>query len=181
MTDVIRCHEYIGRGRGAHDHGALRGPRGMRRGVVSTNSIVLELDRGLNGSSVRAAFICNSDEEIKIGNSKGTAPLVVNRSIGNGDFEDTNSVMNLSILDKKGEILVISQFTLQASTKKGNRPSYVKAAKPEVAIPLYNSFVDQLDQDLGTKVQTGEFGADMKIHLINDGPVTIMIDSKNKT
>ena len=96
-------------------------------------------------------------------------------------FEDTNSVMNLSILDKKGEILVISQFTLQASTKKGNRPSYIKAAKPEVAIPLYNSFVDQLDQDLGTKVQTGEFGADMKIHLINDGPVTIMIDSKNKT
>jgi len=96
-------------------------------------------------------------------------------------FEDTSNVMNLSILDTKGEILVISQFTLHASTKKGNRPSYIKAAKPETAIPLYNSFVNQVEQDLGTKVQTGEFGADMKIHLVNDGPVTIMIDSKNKT
>ena len=96
-------------------------------------------------------------------------------------FEDTNEVMNLSILETKGEILVISQFTLHASTKKGNRPSYIKAAKPEIAIPLYNSFVNQVEQDLGTKVQTGEFGADMKIHLVNDGPVTIMIDSKNKT
>jgi len=96
-------------------------------------------------------------------------------------FEDTNEVMNLSILETKGEILVISQFTLHASTKKGNRPSYIKAAKPEIAIPLYNSFVNQVEQDLGTKVQTGEFGTDMKIHLVNDGPVTIMIDSKNKT
>lgn len=95
-------------------------------------------------------------------------------------FGDENDVMNLSVKEINGEIIVVSQFTLQASTKKGNRPSYIKAAKPEVAIPLYKKFVQQLENDLGKKVQTGIFGADMKVSLLNDGPVTIIIDSKNK-
>ena len=95
-------------------------------------------------------------------------------------FNDTEGVMNLPITDTGGDILVISQFTLHASTKKGNRPSYIKAAKPEVAIPLYDRFVKHLEQELGKPVQTGEFGADMQVGLVNDGPVTIVIDTKNK-
>lgn len=95
-------------------------------------------------------------------------------------FADKNDVMNLSVKDIDGDIIVVSQFTLQASTKKGNRPSYIKAAKPEVAIPIYEDFVQQLEKELGKRVQTGIFGADMKVALLNDGPVTILIDSKNK-
>jgi len=95
-------------------------------------------------------------------------------------FNDENEVMNLSLDDIKGEILLISQFTLHASTKKGNRPSYIKAAKPDVAIPLYESFIQELESQLGKEIGTGIFGADMKVSLLNDGPVTIIIDSKNK-
>lgn len=95
-------------------------------------------------------------------------------------FGDENDVMNLSVKDIDGEIIVVSQFTLHASTKKGNRPSYSKASKPDVAIPLYENFVKQIEIDLGKKIQTGEFGADMKVDLLNDGPVTIIIDTKNK-
>ena len=95
-------------------------------------------------------------------------------------FDDAAGVMNESVLDHQGEILVISQFTLHASTKKGNRPSYIKAAKPEVAIPLYEQFIAELEVLLGKKVASGEFGADMKVYLINDGPVTILIDTKDK-
>ena len=95
-------------------------------------------------------------------------------------FNDENEVMNHSLLEANGNAIVVSQFTLQASTKKGNRPSYIKAAKPEIAIPLYENFVQTLEKELGKKVQTGIFGADMKVELINDGPVTIIIDSKNK-
>ena len=95
-------------------------------------------------------------------------------------FPDENEVMNLSLKDIDGEIIVVSQFTLHAATKKGNRPSYIKASKPEIAIPLYNSFVQQMEKELGKKVQTGQFGADMKVSLVNDGPVTIIIDTKNK-
>ena len=95
-------------------------------------------------------------------------------------FGDADGVMNESVKDKGGEILVVSQFTLHASTKKGNRPSYIKASKPPVAIPLYEQFVQQLQTDLGKPVGTGEFGADMKVSLLNDGPVTIIIDTKNK-
>ena len=95
-------------------------------------------------------------------------------------FEDDNEVMNNSLIDVEGDIIVVSQFTLHANTKKGNRPSYIKAAKPDVAIPLYENFVKQLESLLSKKVQTGEFGADMKVDLINDGPVTIIIDTKNK-
>lgn len=95
-------------------------------------------------------------------------------------FEDENEVMNLSLKDIDGEMIVVSQFTLHAATKKGNRPSYIKASKPEIAIPLYEFFVKQMEIELGKKVQTGQFGADMKVSLINDGPVTIIIDTKNK-
>jgi D-tyrosyl-tRNA(Tyr) deacylase len=95
-------------------------------------------------------------------------------------FDDENHVMNLSVQDIDGDVIVVSQFTLHASTKKGNRPSYIKASKPEVAIPLYENFVKQLEKELGKKVQTGIFGADMKVLLLNDGPVTIQMDSKNK-
>lgn len=95
-------------------------------------------------------------------------------------FGDENEVMNLSVKDIDGEIIVVSQFTLQASTKKGNRPSYIKASKPEIAIPMYEKFVQKLENEFGKKVQTGIFGADMKILLLNDGPVTIVIDSKAK-
>ncbi len=95
-------------------------------------------------------------------------------------FPDQDGVMNKSIIEADGDILLISQFTLHASTKKGNRPSYIKAAKPETAIPLYKEFIESLESELGKTVQTGEFGADMKVSLINDGPVTIIIDSKNK-
>lgn len=95
-------------------------------------------------------------------------------------FGDDNGVMNLSVTETDGDIIVVSQFTLHAATKKGNRPSYIKAAKPDVAIPLYEDFVKTLQQETGKVIQTGEFGADMKVALVNDGPVTILIDSKNK-
>ena len=95
-------------------------------------------------------------------------------------FADDNGVMNLSVKDCNGEILVVSQFTLHADTKKGNRPSYIKASKPPIAIPLYEEFLSQMRLQLGRKIQSGTFGADMKIALINDGPVTIIIDSKNR-
>lgn len=95
-------------------------------------------------------------------------------------FDDENGVMNLSVQDTDGEALIISQFTLHASTKKGNRPSYIKAARPETAIPLYESFVKAMDSTLGKPSKTGTFGAEMQISLVNDGPVTIIIDTKNK-
>lgn len=95
-------------------------------------------------------------------------------------FDDENGVMNKSVIDIEGEALVISQFTLHASTKKGNRPSYIRASKPDFAIPMYKQFVASLSETLDRKVGTGEFGADMKIELLNDGPVTIIIDSKNR-
>ena len=95
-------------------------------------------------------------------------------------FNDEDEVMNKSLLDTKGDVIVVSQFTLHAATKKGNRPSYIKAARPEVAILLYEQFIGKLEEDLGKKVGTGVFGADMKVALVNDGPVTISIDTKNK-
>jgi D-aminoacyl-tRNA deacylase len=95
-------------------------------------------------------------------------------------FNDDQGVMNVSVKDVQGDILLVSQFTLQASTKKGNRPSYLKAAKPEIAIPIYQQFVDTVSRQLGKAVPTGEFGADMQVNLINDGPVTILIDTKNR-
>jgi D-tyrosyl-tRNA(Tyr) deacylase len=95
-------------------------------------------------------------------------------------FDDASGVMNLSVKDIDGEILLVSQFTLHAATKKGNRPSYIKASKPAIAIPMYEQLIDQLKNDLGKEIPTGIFGADMKVQLVNDGPVTIVMDSKNK-
>jgi D-tyrosyl-tRNA(Tyr) deacylase len=95
-------------------------------------------------------------------------------------FNDEEGVMNLSIKDTEGDILIVSQFTLHASTKKGNRPSYIKASKPDIAIPIYEQLITQLTIDLGKEIYTGEFGADMKVRLLNDGPVTIVMDTKMK-
>jgi D-aminoacyl-tRNA deacylase len=113
----------------------------------------------------------DNDEDIKWLSNK-----IVNLRI----FNDKEGVMNRSVLEEGGDILLVSQFTLHASTKKGNRPSYIKASKPDVAIPMYEKMIGQLEADLGKKVQTGIFGADMKVELLNDGPVTIIIDTKNK-
>lgn len=95
-------------------------------------------------------------------------------------FDDNEGIMNLSLGDIDGEILLVSQFTLHASTKKGNRPTYIRASKPEISIPLYEKFIICLEKELGKEIKTGVFGADMKVSLVNDGPVTILIDSKNK-
>lgn len=113
----------------------------------------------------------DSDEDIE-----WLASKIVNLRI----FNDADGVMNLSVRDDGGDIIIVSQFTLHASTKKGNRPSYIRAAKPDVAIPLYEKFIRATEAALGKPVQTGEFGADMKVALVNDGPVTIIIDTKNK-
>lgn len=105
---------------------------------------------------------------------------LVNKIMNCRIFSDENGVMNKSVKDIDGDVIVVSQFTLHASTKKGNRPSYIKAAKPDVAIPLYESFIKICEADLQKPIQTGQFGADMKVALVNDGPVTILIDTKNK-
>lgn len=105
---------------------------------------------------------------------------LVKKSVNLRIFDDENGVMNKSILDSNGEILAVSQFTLMASTKKGNRPSYIRAAKPEISIPLYEEFCRRIEAALNKPIATGVFGADMKVELINDGPVTIFIDSKNR-
>ena len=125
-----------------------------------------------NGLLILVGIDCEDSTEDVNWLSKKTTNLRV--------FNDDNDVMNKSLIDIDGDAIVVSQFTLQASTKKGNRPSYLKAAKSEVSIPLYQQFVAQIEQDLGKKIQTGKFGADMRIALINDGPVTIIIDSKNR-
>ena len=142
---------------------------------VSQSSVTIDskiVAQVQNGLLVLAGFEdLDTQEDINWFTSK-----IINLRI----FEDENQVMNLSVKDTNGDIIVVSQFTLHASTKKGNRPSYIKAAKPEIAIPLYEKFVLQLEKELGKKVQTGIFGADMKVALINDGPVTIIMDSKNK-
>ena len=104
------------------------------------------------------------------------SPKIVNLRV----FDDDNGVMNLSVKEVEGEVLIVSQFTLHASTKKGNRPSYIKAARPEVAIPIYEAFIKQVETLLGKRVPTGQFGAMMQVSLCNDGPVTILIDTKNK-
>ena len=137
--------------------------------VTVNDKIVAEIQQGL----LVLVGIEDADTQEDI---NWLASKIVNLRI----FADENGIMNFSVKDIKGEIIVVSQFTLQASTKKGNRPSYSKASKPEIAIPTYEKFVKQLEIELGKKVQTGVFGADMKVKLINDGPVTIVMDSKNR-
>lgn len=134
------------------------------------------------------------DEQVKASIGKGLLVLVGIEEADNQEdiewlagklvnlriFNDSEGVMNVSVKDCGGDILLVSQFTLHASTKKGNRPSYIKAAKPDIAIPIYEKFIAVVQEQLGKAVQTGTFGADMKVSLINDGPVTILIDSKNR-
>ena len=117
---------------------------------------------------------------VEIEDAKEDALWLANKIVQLRIFQDEKGVMNKSITDVDGEIIVVSQFTLHAKTKKGNRPSYIKAARPEQAIPLYEQFKKDLSEAIGSQVQSGEFGADMKVSLINDGPVTIIIDTKNK-
>lgn len=117
---------------------------------------------------------------IEDADSKEDIDWLVSKIVKLRVFEDDQQVMNLSVQDVQGDVIIVSQFTLHASTKKGNRPSYIKAAKPDVAIPLYQDFIKAFENELGKPVQTGEFGADMKVRLLNDGPVTIIIDTKNK-
>jgi len=137
--------------------------------VTIDNKIVAEIQKGL--LILIGIEEADSSEDIEWLTSK-----IANLRI----FGDENDVMNLSLKDIEGDVIIVSQFTLHALTKKGNRPSYIKAAKPEIAIPIYENFITQMELEIGKKVQTGQFGADMKVALINDGPVTIIIDTKNK-
>lgn len=137
--------------------------------VTIDNQIFSQIDKGL----LLLLGIEEEDNQLDI-------EWLVKKVLGMRIFSDAEGKMNLSVQDIKGEILVVSQFTLHASTKKGNRPSFIKAAKPAVAIPLYEQFIKHLQDGLEKEVKTGEFGADMKVSLVNDGPVTIWIDSKNK-
>ena len=137
--------------------------------VTINNKIVAEISSGL--LVLLGIEEADNQEDIDWLTSK-----IVNLRI----FDDENQVMNLSLKDIDGEMIIVSQFTLHALTKKGNRPSYIKAAKPDTAIPLYENFIAKMETELSKKVQTGQFGADMKVALLNDGPVTIIIDSKNK-
>ena len=143
--------------------------RVSKASVTIENKVISSIKNGL----VILLGICNDDD---ISDIEWISKKIINLRI----FNDEQDIMNRSIVDINGEIIVVSQFTLMASTKKGNRPSYIKAAKPEIAIPLYEQFITQIEADLNKQVGTGIFGADMKIELINDGPVTIIIDSKNK-
>lgn len=143
--------------------------RVLEASVTVEGAIIGQIQQGL----MVLVGIINEDDKSDI---EWLSNKIVNMRI----FEDEAGVMNKSLLEVGGSLLLVSQFTLHASTKKGNRPSYITAAKPDIAIPLYEQMIHQLELDLGSSIQTGKFGADMKVALINDGPVTITIDSKNK-
>lgn len=144
--------------------------RASSSSVTIDGRVVAEIGKGL--LVLVGIEDADTDEDIE-----WLAGKIVNLRI----FDDADGVMNVGVKDNGGDIIVVSQFTLHASTKKGNRPSYIKASKPDVAIPLYEKFVRVISEGLGKPVQTGEFGTDMKVSLVNDGPVTIVIDTKNKT
>lgn len=143
--------------------------RVSRASVTIEGVVKAKIDKGL--LVLVGIEDADNDEDIS-----WLASKIVNLRI----FNDSEGVMNVSVKDDGGDIIIVSQFTLHASTKKGNRPSYIKASKPPIAIPLYERFVTAVSAELGKPVQTGEFGADMKVELLNDGPVTIVIDTKNK-
>ena len=143
--------------------------RVKKSSVEIDNKIKAEIGKGL------LVLIGISQQDNKL-----DVEWLVNKVLNIRIFNDSDEIMNKSIIDIKGEILIISQFTLMALTKKGNRPSYIKSASHEIAIPLYNYFIELLESKLNNKIKTGIFGADMKVGLINDGPVTIIIDSKNR-
>lgn len=149
----------------------------MKAVIQRVSRASVEVDGKISGEIGEGLLVllgiedADTDEDIQWLSNK-----IVNLRI----FNDENGVMNKSVMDVDGNILLVSQFTLHASTKKGNRPSYIKASKPELAVPLYEKMIAQLESDLSKKIQTGIFGADMKVELLNDGPVTIIIDTKNK-
>ncbi|WP_306353998.1 D-aminoacyl-tRNA deacylase [Flavobacterium sp. '19STA2R22 D10 B1'] len=142
---------------------------------VSEASVTIE---GIVTSEIKSGLLILLG--IEDADSKEDIDWLVSKIVKLRVFGDDQQVMNLSVQDVQGDVIIVSQFTLHASTKKGNRPSYIKAAKPDVAIPLYQDFIKAFENELGKPVQTGEFGADMKVRLLNDGPVTIIIDTKNK-
>jgi D-tyrosyl-tRNA(Tyr) deacylase len=149
----------------------------MRVLIQRVNEASVEIDTKIKSSiGIGLLVLVGIENDDTNDDSEWLAGKVIGLRI----FDDENGVMNRSVMDIDGEVLVVSQFTLHAMTKKGNRPSYIRAAKHEVAIPLYNHFCKQLSQKLGKEVQTGTFAADMKVSLVNNGPVTIWIDSKNK-
>ena len=143
--------------------------RVLKAGVRINNIVTSEINNGL------LVFVGIEDAD-----TKEDIEWLSNKIVNLRIFDDENKVPNISVKDIDGDILVVSQFTLHATTKKGNRPSYIKASKAEVAIPIYEEFIIRLSKDLGKIIHTGEFGADMKVELINDGPVTIWIDTKNR-
>ena len=149
----------------------------MRVVIQRVSEASVKVDGNITGAILKGLLVlvgiedADTNEDIEWISSK-----IVNLRI----FDDTAGVMNLSVKDIDGEILLVSQFTLHAATKKGNRPSYIKASKPDIAIPMYEKLIQQLKNDLGKEIPTGIFGADMKVQILNDGPVTIVMDSKNK-
>jgi len=149
----------------------------MRAVIQRVSEASVTVDGNITGSISNGLLVLLGIEDAdNIEDIEWLSNKIINLRI----FNDTNGVMNVSIKENGGEILLVSQFTLHASTKKGNRPSYIKASKPDFAIPMYEKMITQLEKDLNKKIQTGIFGADMKVKLLNDGPVTIVIDTKNK-
>lgn len=149
----------------------------MRIVIQRTKQASVTIDGAIRSSIQKGMLILLGIEEE---DTREDIEFLVKKTLNLRIFDDEAGVMNRSILESGGDILLVSQFTLMASTKKGNRPSYIRAARPETAIPLYTQFCDAMANGLGKTVQTGEFGADMAVELINDGPVTIIIDSKNR-
>lgn len=149
----------------------------MRAVLQRTAFASVKVDGNITGSIQKGLLVLMGVEDAdSVEDIEWLSSKIANLRI----FDDENGVMNLSVKDVDGDILLVSQFTLHAATKKGNRPSYIKASKPDVAIPMYEKMITQLEKDLGKKIMTGVFGADMKVELLNDGPVTIVIDTKNK-
>jgi D-tyrosyl-tRNA(Tyr) deacylase len=149
----------------------------MRAVIQRVNSAAVRIDRQVSGSINRGLLVLLGIEDA---DTKEDIDWLSGKIVNLRIFNDEQGVMNLSLKDINGAVLLVSQFTLHASTRKGNRPSYIRASKPPVAIPLYEKMIDQLEMDLGQKIQTGVFGADMQVELVNDGPVTIIIDTKEK-
>lgn len=149
----------------------------MRLLIQRVSEASVTIDRQVKSSIKKGLLLFIGIEE---SDTEDDIDFLCKKTVNLRIFDDENGVMNKSILETDGDILVISQFTLHASTKKGNRPSYIKAAKPDISIPLYVEFCEKLIHSLGKEIKTGEFGADMQVQLINDGPVTIWIDSKVK-
>lgn len=149
----------------------------MRIILQRVSEAEVEIDKIVVGSIATGMLILLGIEHE---DNQNDVDWLIHKIIGLRIFSDSDGKMNLSSVDVNGQFLVVSQFTLHASTKKGNRPSYIQAARPEQAIPLYDYFISELGKLSNTKIETGKFGADMKVKLVNDGPVTIIIDSKNK-